>query len=480
MGDIKGFMKYDRQDYKKDEIARRIKNFKEFTHLPAQKELMDQGARCMDCGVPFCQAGCPIGNIIPDWNDLIYRDRWQEALERLHKTNNFPEFTGRICPAPCENACVLGINAPPVTIKNIELAIVEHAYDKGWIKPNKPKTRTGMKVAVIGSGPAGLACADELNKKGHKVTVYEKNELIGGLLTLGIPDFKLEKWVVSRRIDRMRIEGIVFKTNAHVGVNVSSQELRDNYDAIVLCGGAEAGRELLVPGRELKGVYQAMYYLPQQNLRDNKYPTDRFEEVTAEGKRVVVLGGGDTGSDCVGTATRQGALSVHQLELMPEPPQKRSLDNPWPNWAFISRTSSSQEEGCIRDYNIMTKRLSGENGQLKKLHAVRLQWSKDPATGQMKMSEIAGSEFEMDCDLLLLALGFTGPVKKGMLEELGVALDARGNVASDANKMTSLPGIFTAGDMTRGQSLVVWAIHEGRRAAQGVHQYLTTKVSQKT
>jgi glutamate synthase (NADPH) small chain len=488
MGDIKGFMKYDRQDYQKDEIVRRTKHFKEFTHLPAEKELREQGARCMDCGVPFCQSGCPIGNIIPDWNDLIYRDRWMDAIERLHKTNNFPEFTGRICPAPCENACVLGINAPPVTIKNIELAIVEHAYDKGWIKPQRVKKRTGLKVAVIGSGPAGLACADELNKKGHKVTVYEKNELIGGLLTLGIPDFKLEKWVVSRRVDRMSSEGIIFKTNVHVGVNVSTQELLDKHDALVLCGGAEAGRELPVPGRELKGVYQAMYYLPQQNLRDNKYSPDTFmaqyaanilqvkppslEDVCAQGKRVVILGGGDTGSDCVGTAIRQGALSVHQFELMPQPLKERAVDNPWPNWAFILRTSSSQEEGCIRDYSIMTKHFSGENGQLKKLHAVRLQWSKDPANGQMKMSEMKGSEFEMDCDLVLLAMGFSGPVKKGMIEELGVALDVRGNVSSDTNKMTSVPGIFTAGDMTRGQSLVVWAIQEGRAAAQGVHNYL--------
>ena len=479
LGDIKGFMKHDRQDYKKDDVARRIKNFKEFTHLPATKELKDQGARCMDCGVPFCQSGCPIGNIIPDWNDLVYRDRWEEAIERLHKTNNFPEFTGRVCPAPCENACVLGINAPAVTIKNIELSIVEHAYDKGWIKPNKPKHRTGMKVAVIGSGPAGLACADELNKRGHKVTVYEKNEALGGLLTLGIPDFKLEKWVVFRRIDRMREEGIVFKTNAHVGGNVKVKELRDRYDAIVLCGGAEAGRELPVPGRELKGVYQAMYFLPQQNLRDNKIATDRFEEVTAKGKKVVVLGGGDTGSDCVGTAIRQGALSVQQFELMPKPPEKRSPDNPWPNWAFILRTSSSHEEGCERDYSIMTKSLSGADGELKKLHAVRLQWVKDPASGQMKMNEVAGSEFEIECDLLLLAMGFLGPVKKGMIEELGVALDARGNVASDGHKMTSVPGVFTAGDMTRGQSLVVWAIHEGRSAAQGVHQYLSMKVNQK-
>ena len=476
MGDIKGFMKYDRHDDKKDDVDRRIKNFKEFTHLPAHKELRDQGARCMDCGVPFCQSGCPIGNIIPDWNDLIYRDRWEEAIERLHKTNNFPEFTGRVCPAPCENACVLGINAPPVSIKNIELAIIDNAYAKGLIKSNKPKHRTGMKVAVIGSGPAGLACADELNKKGHKVTVYEKNEALGGLLTLGIPDFKLEKSVVFRRIDRMRQEGVIFKTNAHVGVNIKVKELQDKYDAIVLCGGAEAGRDLPVPGRELKGVYQAMYYLPQQNLRNNKIPTDRFEEVTAKGKRVVVLGGGDTGSDCVGTAIRQGALSVHQFELMPKPPEKRTADNPWPNWALIQRTSSSHEEGCVRDYSILTKRLTGTNGELKKLHAVRLQWNKDAASGQMKMSEIEGSEFDMDCDLLLLAMGFLGPVKKGMLEEFGVALDARGNVSSDAQKMTSVPGVFTAGDMTRGQSLVVWAIHEGRSAAQGVHQYLLSKV----
>ncbi|MDE2232073.1 MAG: glutamate synthase subunit beta [Candidatus Omnitrophica bacterium] len=496
MGDIKGFMKYDRQEYKRDEISRRTKNFKEFTHLPPAKELRNQGARCMDCGVPFCQSGCPIGNIIPDWNDLVYRDRWQEAVERLHKTNNFPEFTGRVCPAPCENACVLGINAPPVTIKNIELAIVEHAYEKGWLEPHKPAHRTGMKVAVIGSGPAGLACADELNKKGHKVTVYEKNEVLGGLLTLGIPDFKLEKWVVARRLDIMSAEGVVFKTNAHVGVNVSVAELREKYDAIVLCGGAEAGRELPVPGRELKGVYQAMYYLPQQNLRDNKYATENFkaryaghvlsvqppsmEDLAAQGKRVIVLGGGDTGSDCVGTAIRQGALSVHQLELLPQPPSKRAPDNPWPNWAFILRTSSSHEEGCVRDYSILTKRLSGENGQLKKLHAVRLNWSRDAVSGQMKMSEIAGSEFEMDCDLLLLALGFTGPVKKGMIEELGVALDSRGNVAADAGKMTSVPGVFTAGDMTRGQSLVVWAIHEGRAAAGGVHRYLASKALQKT
>jgi glutamate synthase (NADPH) small chain len=495
MGDIKGFMKYDRQEYKKQPVEDRVKHYKEFIALPAGKDLSLQGARCMDCGVPFCQSGCPIGNIIPDWNDLVYKDRWEEAIERLHKTNNFPEFTGRVCPAPCENACVLGINAPPVTIKNIELAIVENAYNNDWIKPQPPKFRTGMKVAVIGSGPSGLACADELNKKGHKVTVYEKNEVIGGLLTLGIPDFKLEKWVVERRVKRMADEGVTFKTGVHVGVTISAKELQEKYDAIVLCGGAEQPRELPIPGRELDGVSQAMYFLPQQNLRNNNYSVEKFmdvysenilqvkpvnrEQITAKGKKVIVLGGGDTGSDCVGTSNRQGATSVHQFELMPKPPETRTPDNPWPNWAFILRTSTSHEEGAVRDYSIATKKLTGENGVLKKLHGIKLQWLKDPATGQMKMSEIPGSEFEMECDLLLLAMGFVGPVKNGMLTELGVEFDPRGNVKADSNKMTSVPGVFTAGDMTRGQSLVVWAINEGRTAAVGVHKYLSIKASKK-
>ncbi|MBI4308979.1 MAG: glutamate synthase subunit beta [Candidatus Omnitrophica bacterium] len=489
MGDIKGFMTCGRQDYKKQPVDVRIKHFKEFIELPVEKDLRLQGGRCMDCGVPFCQNGCPIGNIIPDWNDLVFRGRWEEAIERLHKTNNFPEFTGRICPAPCENSCVLGINAPAVTIKNIELAIVEHAYNNDWIKPQPPGRRTGSKAAVIGSGPSGLACADQLNKKGHKVTVYEKNEVIGGLLTLGIPDFKLEKWVVERRVERMREEGVIFKTGQHVGVNVAVKDLQAKYDAIVLCGGAEAARELPIPGRELEGVVQAMYFLPQQNLRNNNYSIDKYmqtyadhvlqvkppsmEQVTAKGKKVVILGGGDTGSDCLGTANRQGAVSVHQFELMPKPPESRSPDNPWPNWAFILRSSSSHEEGVVRDYSIMTKKLTGEGGKLKKLHGVRLRWDKDAAGGQMKMSEVPGSEFEMECDLLLLAMGFTGPVKKGMLEELGVEIDGRGNVKADPDKMTSVPGVFTAGDMTRGQSLVVWAIHEGRTAAEGVHRYLS-------
>lgn len=495
MGDITGFMKHGRQEYKKQPVEQRVKHFKEFIELPAEKDLRVQGGRCMDCGVPFCQNGCPIGNIIPDWNDLVFKGRWEEAIERLHKTNNFPEFTGRVCPAPCENSCVLGINAPPVTIKNVELAIIEHAYNNDWIKPQPPRQRTGMKVAVIGSGPAGLACADQLNKRGHRVTVYEKNDLIGGLLTLGIPDFKLEKWVVERRVKRMADEGVQFKTGQYVGVNISAKELRDKHDAIVLCGGAEHPRELPIPGRELDGVVQAMYFLPQQNLRLNDASLDKFmhtyaehvapvkpanrAEILAKGKKVIVLGGGDTGSDCVGTANRQGAASIHQFELMPKPPETRASDNPWPNWAFVLRTSTSHEEGVVRDYSIATKKLTGEGGKLKKLHGVRLSWTKDPATGQMKMSELPGSEFEMECDLLLLAMGFMGPVKKGMIEELGVELDPRGNVKADANKMTTVEGVFTAGDMTRGQSLVVWAIYEGRTAAEGVHRYLSAKASKK-
>ena len=472
MGDIKGFMKYNRQDFKKDPVPERLKHWKEFSKFLPEEELRRQGGRCMDCGVPFCQSGCPIGNIIPDWNDLVYNNRWMEAIVRLHKTNNFPEFTGRVCPAPCENACVLAINQPAVTIKNIELAIIEKAYEEGWIKPEAPRHRSGKKAAVIGSGPAGLACADQLNKLGHKVTVYEKNEVIGGLLTLGIPDFKLEKWVVERRVKRMNQEGVTFKTSVHVGVDVPAKELLEKFDAVILCGGAEAARDLQLPGRELEGIYQAMFYLPQQNRRGLGQAIDPKMSVTAKDKRVMILGGGDTGSDCLGTANRQGAAWVKQFELMGEPPKERALDNPWPNWAFIQRTSTSQEEGVERDYGIMTKRFSGEDGKLKKLHAVRLSFGeKDPKASLRPMKEIPGSDFQVDVDMVLLALGFTGPVKNGMLEELKVELDYRGNVKTGQNKMTSLPGVFAAGDTSRGPSLVVWAIQEGRDAAQGVQKY---------
>lgn len=473
MGDVAGFMKYDRKDFDKEPVADRVKHWNEFTREMTLEEIRQQGARCMDCGVPFCQTGCPIGNIIPDWNDLVYRNAWPEAIERLHKTNNFPEFTGRICPAPCENACVLGINKPAVTIKNIEVSIIEKAYQEGWIKPQAPKKRSGKTVAVVGSGPSGLACADQLNKAGHMVTVYEKNEVLGGLLTLGIPDFKLEKTVVERRLKLLNQEGVKFKTKVHVGVDIPVKEIQKKYDAIVLCGGAEQPRDLSVTGRDLNGVHFAMDFLTQQNRVNNGQKIDSAQCISAKGKRVIVLGGGDTGSDCVGTSNRQGAVSVKQYELLACPPQERAADNPWPQWALVQRTSTSQEEGVERDYGIMTKSFSGVDGDLKKIHMVRLAFGdKDPETGRRPMIEVEGSAFEEEVDLVFLAMGFLGPIKNGMLEELGVDLDVRGNVKADAQKMTSVAGVFTAGDMTRGQSLVVWAIHEGRVAANGVHQYL--------
>ncbi len=480
MGDIKGFLKYERQDFSKEKAPARIKHWHEFYKEMPAEELRNQGARCMDCGVPFCQQGCPINNIIPDWNDLVYKNRWKEAIERLHKTNNFPEFTGRVCPAPCENACVLAINQPAVTIKNIEVSIVEKAYKEGWIKPQSPKFRTEKTVAVVGSGPSGLACADQLNKAGHNVTIFEKNEVLGGLLTLGIPDFKLEKSVVERRLKRMAQEGIKFKTKVHVGVDISAKDLVKQFDAVVLCGGAEQPRDLSVPGRELKGIYFAMQFLTQQNRVSLGQKVSSKDKISAEGKHVVVLGGGDTGSDCIGTAIRQGALSVTNFELLPRPPQSRdSKNNPWPNWALVERTSTSHEEGVKRDYAILTKKFSGENEQVKKLHAVRLEFGpKDSQTGRSEMKEISGSEFEINADLILLAMGFLGPVKNGMIEELGVELDARGNIKASPNRMTSIPGVFAAGDMTRGQSLVVWAIHEGRAAARGVHSYLMAGTNQ--
>jgi len=478
MGDARGFMRFKREEFKKEPVTARKKHWKEFTNYLSEEGLKQQGGRCMDCGTPFCQSGCPIGNIIPDWNDLIHRGRWKEAIDRLHRTNNFPEFTGRICPAPCETSCVLGINAPAVTIKNIEVAIIDRAYQEGWVKPQPPEHRTEKTVGVIGSGPAGLACADQLNKAGHKVTVYEKNEALGGLLTLGIPGFKMEKSIVERRINRMRDEGVQFKTKVNIGVDLSSKELLAKHDSLVLCGGAEAKRDLPIPGRELEGIYQAMDFLPQQNRRDLGLSPEAQFDITAKGKKVVVLGGGDTGSDCVGTCNRQGVVSLKQYELLPEPPQDRTPDNPWPNWAFIQRTSSSQEEGCDRDYSILTKKFSGENGKLKKLHAIRLEWGpKDPKTGRPSMKEVPGSEFEIAVDMVLLALGFTGPVRNGLLDELGVELSERGNVKTDEMKMTNIPGVFAAGDMARGQSLVVWAIQEGRNAAHFADKYLMKKTS---
>lgn len=478
MGDVTGFMKYERKDFGKQAVDERLKHWDEFVRPLAEEALRIQGARCMDCGIPFCQSACPVANIIPDWNDLVFRGRWEEAFLRLRRTNNFPEFTGRLCPAPCENSCVLGINQSPVTIKNIEVSIIEKAYKEGWVKGQAPKKRTGKKVAVVGSGPAGLACADELNKAGHAVTVFEKNECPGGVLRFGIPDFKLGKKVVERCLKRMEEEGVTFKTKVNAGVDIRAKELQKKFSAVVLCGGAERPRDLPVEGRELKGIYFAMDYLTQQNRVNAGKKISPKERITAKGKNVVVLGGGDTGSDCVGTANRQGAKSVKQFELLPRPPKERAKDNPWPQWALIERTSTSHEEGAQRDYCIMTKKFSGKNGVLKKLHAVRLEFGhKDTKTGRGEMREIPGSAFEVDADLVFLAMGFLGPVQNGLLEDFGVELDSRGNVKADQNKMTSIPGVFTAGDMTRGQSLVVWAIHEGRAAAKGVQNYLIQPVA---
>ena len=473
MGEATGFLKHDRRDLEKQPVSLRLKHWKEFIKLPAEEVLQTQGARCMECGVPFCHWACPVGNLVPEWNDLVYRGTWEEAFHRLRVTHNFPEITGRVCPAPCEDSCVLAINKPAVTVKNIELAIIEKAFQEGWLKPHPPARRTGKTVAVIGSGPAGLACADQLNKLGHSVTVYEKSEDVGGLLTIGIPDFKLGKDIVRRRVRVMEEEGVFFKTGTHVGVDISAKYIHKEYDAVVLAGGAEECRDLKVPGRELKGVYQAMQYLSQQNKVNKGRLFPLHERIDANGKNVVVLGGGDTGADCVGTANRQGAKSVRQFEILGCPPKERAADNPWPQWARIYRTASSHEEGVEQDYGILTQSLSGQNGALKKLHAVRLAYGPvDPQTGRPVCREMPNSQFTVDCDLLILAMGFLGPVKRGMLEELKVELDAQGNVKTGDHGMTSVPGIFSAGDMRRGQSLVVWAIHEGRTAAQSVQRWL--------
>jgi glutamate synthase (NADPH/NADH) small chain len=409
-----------------------------------------------------------VNNLIPDWNDLVYNGRWQSAVRRLHATNNFPEFTGRICPAPCEASCVLGINLPPVSIKLIERSIVERAWDEGWIHPEPPEQNTGKRVAVVGSGPAGLAAAQQLRRAGHSVTVFEKNDRIGGLLRYGIPDFKLEKRVIDRRIEQMRAEGVTFLTNAHVGVNVPVDALTGHYDAILLCGGAEHPRNLAIPGRELKGIHYAMEFLPQQNRRNEGDFIDPAASISAEGKCVLIIGGGDTGADCLGTSHRQGAKSVHQFEIMPKPPEQRAASTPWPLWPLQLRTESAHEEGGIRDWSINSIRFTGnENGEVQQLHATRV----GPPP---KFEAIAGSEFTLDVDLVLLAMGFFGPVRNGMIEQLGVALDARGNVAT-TDYMSSIDGIFAAGDMRRGQSLVVWAISEGRKAAAAVDRYLAEK-----
>ncbi len=453
-------------------VDERIKHWGEFYDPWPEERIANQGGRCMGCGVPFCHTGCPLGNLIPEFNRAVHDGRWHEALERLLATNNFPEFTGRICPAPCEAACVLSINDDPVTIEYIEKAIAERGYSEGWMTPRPPAARTGRKVAIVGSGPAGLAAADQLNCAGHSVTVFERDEVIGGLLRLGIPDFKLEKHIVQRRVDLMHAEGVEFKTGVHIGVDVPAEDLRRDFDALVLAAGATLARELDIPGHDLHGVHLAMPYLTQQNRINTGHEVPPNERITADGKDVVILGGGDTGSDCLGTAIRQGARRIYQFELLPEPPAERRRDNPWPYWPMVLRTSSSQAEGGARDYSILTKRFDGKDGKLERLHAVRLDWVVEDGADRPRMREIPDSEFELECQLVLLALGFVSPEPTGMLAELGVDLDGRGNVAVDGDMMTSVPGVFAAGDTARGQSLVVWAIALGREAARGVDAYL--------
>lgn len=476
MGKPTGFIEYSRQLPEKRPVSERIRDFQEINRDFPVESVVKQAARCMDCGVPFCHTGCPLGNIIPDFNDLVYRDQWKRALAVLHSTNNFPEFTGRICPAPCEEACVLGITNPPVTIEQIEFQIVERGFREGWIVPQPPQVRTGRKVAVIGSGPAGLAAAQQLNRAGHLVTVFERADRIGGLLRYGIPDFKLSKSVIDRRLAILEEEGIVFRTNANIGEDISAEDLRGEFDAIVLAGGATKGRDLSVPGREFDGIHMAMDFLPQQNklVAGDDLSESGIRQIHAGGKHVIVIGGGDTGSDCVGTSNRQGARSVTQFEIMPKPPTDRPDNQPWPYWPMKLRTSTSHEEGCSRCFSLTTKRFIGEEGRIVRLETAEVEMVAAP-NGGVKFQEIPGSEKEWKADLVLLAMGFVGPETDGPIAQLGVELDNRGNVKTDENYMTSVPGVFSAGDMRRGQSLVVWAISEGREAAHGVDQYLMGK-----
>jgi glutamate synthase (NADPH/NADH) small chain len=469
MGKTTGFLEYSRELAPRRPVTQRVNDwFEIYLDLP-EETLKKQGARCMDCGVPFCQTGCPVNNLIPDWNDLVYRGRWKEAVRQLHATNNFPEFTGRICPAPCEASCVLGINQPAVTIKQNEKNIVERGFKEGWIRPEPPKHRSGKKVAIVGSGPAGLAAAQQLCRAGHAVVVYEKADRVGGLLRYGIPQFKLEKNIIDRRLEQMSAEGVSFVTGTEVGKTILTEDLRRDFDAIVLAGGAENPRDLRVPGRELKGIHFAMEYLPQQNRRCLGDAVEPEIEILATGKRVIIIGGGDTGADCLGTCHRQKPLSVHQFEIMPKPPDDRSPLTPWPLWPMQLRTEAAHEEGGIRDWSIATTKFTGEAGSVKQLHAVRV--GLPP-----KFEPIPGSDFTIEADLVLIAMGFLGPVRNGMIEQLGVALDQRGNVATDQNYMSSVRGVFAAGDMRRGQSLVVWAISEGRKAAAAVDTYLSSAV----
>jgi glutamate synthase (NADPH/NADH) small chain len=475
MGKPTSFLEIERQDRTYKPVGARLKTWNEFVNPLALPAVAQQAARCMDCGIPFCHQGCPVNNQIPDFNNLVYRDQWREALDNLQSTNNFPEFTGRVCPAPCETSCTLNIDDNPVTIKTIECQIVDRGWDEGWITPQASPRGTGKRVAVVGSGPAGLACAQQLASAGHAATVFEKSDRIGGLLRYGIPDFKMEKHLIDRRIAQMEAEGVIFRANFEVGVTVSVQRLLDDYDVLVMAGGAEAPRDLPVPGRELDGVHYAMEFLTQQNKRnagDAETVAAPTGTLTAAGKHVVVIGGGDTGSDCIGTSNRQGALSVTQLEIMPQPPERENKALTWPDWPLMLRTSSSQEEGCERDFAVATKRAIGKDGRVNALECVRLELVAGD-DGRTHMREIEGSSFEMKADLVLLAMGFVGARQDGLVEQGGVELDPRGNVkANVTDYCTSVPSIFSCGDMRRGQSLVVWAIREGRQCARAVDEFL--------
>lgn len=471
MGKPTGFIEFDREKQPYRPVEERLQDWNQVMQPWSVEPLKAQASRCMDCGIPFCHQGCPLGNLIPDWNDLVYRDQWMEAIERLHATNNFPEFTGTLCPAPCEGSCVLGINEDPVTIKAVELSIIDKAWENGWIKPEPAEVLTGKTVAIVGSGPAGLAAAQQLARAGHEVTLFERDDRIGGLLRYGIPEFKMEKKQLDRRLEQMQAEGVIFKTDSHAGQNLSVKELQNDFDAIVLSGGACNARDLPAAGRELKGIHQAMEFLPIQNkLCEGDDAENNF--ISAKDKHVIIIGGGDTGADCLGTSNRQGCKSVHQLEIMPKPPNSRHEDNPWPEWPNIFRTASAHEEGVERVYAVNTKRFIDDgDGNVKALQLVNVKMKN--SDGRMSFEEVKDSEQELPCDLVLLAMGFLGPEKPGMLEQLGVELNSRGNVVTDPlTWMTSVDGVFAAGDMRRGQSLIVWAIAEGRSVAAGVDKYL--------